>query len=52
MTAEKAWKCLKELRYDGKKKFTEDQKRAIEYSMTVIAERVGEEMLSRGNTDG
>ncbi len=51
MTSEKAWKCLKDLRYNGKKKFSEDEKRAIEYAMTVIAERVGEELLSR-ETDG
>ena len=47
MTSEKAWKTLKDLRYNGKKKFTEPEKRAIEYAMTVIAQGVGEELLSR-----
>ena len=48
MTSEQAYTTIKELRQNGKKKFSDEEKRALEYAMVMIAQRVGEEVLSRG----
>ena len=39
MTSEEAWKELRDLERDGKKKFTEPQKRAMEYAMVLMASK-------------
>ena len=47
MTSEQAYATLKNLRGNNKKKFTDEEKRALEYAMVMIAQQVGEEVLSR-----
>ena len=46
MTSEQAWKTLKDLRYNGKKKLSMDEKRALEYAMVRICEEVGKRVLT------
>ena len=47
MTSEQAYVTIKTLRENGKKKFTETEKRALEYAMVMIAQKVGEDVLNR-----
>jgi len=47
MTSEQAYTTIKALRENGKKKFSDNEKRALEYAMVMIAQKVGEEVLSR-----
>ena len=46
MTSEQAWKTLKDLRYNGKKKLSLEEKRALELAMVRICEEVGKRVLS------
>ena len=47
MTSEEAYGTIKDLRNNGKKKFTDLEKRALEYAMVMIAQKVGEDVLNR-----
>ena len=47
MTSEQAYATIKNLRGNNKKKFTDEEKRALEYTMVMIAQKVGEDVLSR-----
>jgi len=46
MTSEQAWKTLKDLRYNRKRKLYTDEKRALEYAMVRICEEVGKRVLT------
>ncbi len=47
MTSKQAYVTIKDLRNNGKKKFSEIEKRALEHALVLIAQQGFEEMLSR-----
>ncbi len=47
MTSEEAWKELRDLERDGKKKFTERQKRAWEFGMVLAAQKHMEDISDK-----
>ena len=52
MTSEQAYMTIKNLRANNKKKFSDEEKRALEFAMVMIAQRVGEDVLSRKEGGG
>ena len=47
MTSEQAYTTIKDLRNNGKKKFTELEKRALEHALVLIATAGFEEMVAK-----
>lgn len=47
MTSELAYATIKNLRGNNKKKFTDEEKRSLEYAMVMIAQKVGEDILNK-----
>jgi len=47
MTSEQAYTTIKTLRQNGKKKFSDEEKRALEHALVLIATAGFEEMVAK-----